>query len=176
MKKPLPLSKVYGLLESGPVVLVSTAYKGRNNIMTMSWQTMLDFNPPLVGCVISDRNYTFNILKRTKECVLNIPTLEIAEKAAACGNVSGAKTDKFAAFGLTPKKASAVKAPLIDECYASLECKLVDARMAGKYNLFILKVVKAWTTPEKNPKTLHHRGGGRFMVAGRTIKLNSKMA
>jgi len=156
--------------------MVSTAYKGRNNIMTMSWQTMIDFNPPLVGCVISDRNYTFNILKKTKECVLNIPTLGIAEKAVACGNISGAKTDKFAAFGLTPKKASSVKAPLIDECYASLECRLVDARMAGKYNLFILKVVKAWTTPEKNPKTLHHRGAGRFMVAGKTIKIKSRMA
>ena len=176
MKKVFPLSKVYSLLESGPVVMVSTADKGRNNVMTMSWHTMIDFNPPLVGCVISDRNYTFKTLKKTKECVINIPTLKIVGKAVACGNVSGAKTDKFSAFGLTPKKASAVKAPLIDECYANLECRLVDARMAGKYNLFILEVVKAWVSPEKNPKTLHHRGREAFMVAGKTVKIKSRMA
>ena len=176
IKKSFPTSKVYTLLEPGPVVMISTALKGRNNIMTMSWHTMIDFNPPLVGCVISDRNYSFNILKKTKECVLNIPTLEIAKKAVACGNVSGAKTDKFAAFGLTPRKASLVKAPLIDECYASLECELVDAHMAGKYNLFVLKVVKAWVSPEKNPRTLHHRGEGYFMVAGKNIKIRSRMA
>ncbi len=137
MKRAYPLSKVYSLLEPGPVVMVSTALKGRNNIMTMSWHTMIDFNPPLVGCVISDRNHTFGIVKKTRECVINIPTLEIAKKAVACGNVSGAKVDKFREFGLTPEKASIVKASLIKECYASLECELADARMAGKYNFFI---------------------------------------
>jgi len=177
MKRSYPLSKVYSLLESGPVVLVSTALKGRSNIMTMSWHTMIDFNPPLVGCVISDRNYTFDILKKTGECAINIPTLDIAGEAVACGNVSGMKTDKFAKFGLTPVKASEVKAPLIKECYASLECELADGRMAGKYNLFIFKVLKAWVdTSVKGPKTLHHRGGKDFMVAGKTIKLGSKMA
>jgi len=177
MKRPLPLSVVYTLLEPGPVVLLSTAFKGRPNVMAMSWHMMVDFDPPLVGCVISDRNYTFEAVRRTKECVLNIPTLEIAEKAVACGNVSGAKTDKFAKFGLTQEKASKVKAPLVRECYASLECRLADARLAGKYGLFIFRVVKAWAdTSVKAPKTLHHRGGEAFMVAGRTIRLKSKMA
>ena len=177
MKRPFPLSKVYSLLESGPVVMVSSAFKGRSNIMTMSWHTMIDFNPPLVGCVISDRNHSFKMIKASKECVINIPTLKIAGKAVACGNVSGAKVDKFAKFGLTPVKGSSVKAPLIKECYASLECGLADARMAGKYNLFIFKVLKAWVdASEKNPKTIHHRGGEAFMVAGKTIKLSSGMA
>lgn len=177
MKKNFPLSKVYGLLESGPVVMVSSACKGRANVMTLSWHTMIDFDPPLLGCVISDRNHSFKMVKASRECVVNIPTLEIAAKAVACGNVSGAKTDKFAEFGLTPVKASLVKAPLIKECYASLECRLADARMAGKYNLFIFKVVKAWVdTAVKNPKTLHHRGGESFMVAGKTVKIRSRMA
>lgn len=66
-KKSFPLSKVYRLLEPGPVVLVTTANKNRANIMTMSWHTMMDFEPPIVGCVISKRNYTFNILKATRE-------------------------------------------------------------------------------------------------------------
>ncbi len=177
MKKSYPLSKVYGLLEAGPVVMVSTADKGRNNIMTMSWHTMIDFNPPLVGCVISDRNYTFDIIKKTRQCVINIPTEEIAAKAVACGNCSGRKIDKFAACGLTPVKAAAVKAPLIKECYASLECELADARLSGKYDLFIFKVVKAWVdTSKKNPRTIHHRGGEDFMIAGGTRKIRSGKA
>ena len=105
-RKSFPLSQVYRLLEPGPVVMVTTARKGRANIMTMSWHTMIDFEPPIVGCVISDRNYTFGILKATKECVINIPTVELAAKAVGCGNTSGRTVDKFKAFGLTPAAAS----------------------------------------------------------------------
>lgn len=175
-KKSFPLSRVYRLLEPGPVVMVTTACKGQTNIMTMSWHTMMDFEPPIVGCVISDRNYTFDTLKATKECVINIPTVELAEKAVGCGNTSGRKVDKFKAFRLTPASASCVKAPLIDECYANLECKVVDTRMTAKYNFFILEVVKAWIDPSrKGARTIHHLGRGAFMVAGETIKLPSKM-
>jgi flavin reductase (DIM6/NTAB) family NADH-FMN oxidoreductase RutF len=175
-KKSLAVSKVYGLLEPGPVVLVSTANKRKTNIMTMSWHMMMDFEPPIVGCVISNRNYTFNILKATKECVINIPTLELAEKVVGCGNNSGRKIDKFKVFRLTQAIASCVKAPLIDECYANLECRVVDGKMVDKYNLFILEVLKAWIDPvRKDPQTIHHRGRGAFMVAGETIKLPSKM-
>ena len=175
-KKSFPLSKVYGLLEPGPGVMVTTIRNWRPNIMTMSWHTMMEFEPPLVGCVISNRNYTFGILKATKECVINIPTVELAVKVVGCGNTSGAMTDKFAAFGLTPVSAARVKAPLIGECYANLECKLVDTRMTAKYCFFILEVIKAWIDPSvKRPRTIHHLGKGTFMVAGRTIKLPSKM-
>src|SRR5271166_4879884 len=92
--------------------------KGRANIMTMSWHTMMDFEPPIVGCVISNRDYTFSILKQTKECVINIPTVELAAKVVGCGNTSGRDVDKFKVFQLTPADASLVKAPLIDERYA----------------------------------------------------------
>ena len=102
-KKALPLSKVYSLLESGPVILVTTARKEKSNIMTMSWHTMMDFEPPLVGLVMSDRNYSFGLLKATKECVINIPTVQIAEKVVGCGNTHGDKVNKFEKFGLTPK-------------------------------------------------------------------------
>ena len=176
MKKSLPLSQVYRLLEPGPVVMVTTARNGRANIMTMSWHMMMDFEPPIVGCVISNRNYSFRILKKTGECVINIPTLELAAKTVRVGNTSGRKIDKFKAFRLTPVAASRVKAPLIDECYANLECQVVDARLADQYNLFILRVLKAWIDPsKKNPRTIHHRGRGVFMVAGRTIRLPSRM-
>lgn len=175
-KKSFPLSKVYGLLEPGPVVLLTTARKGRSNVMAMSWHSMLEFEPPLVGCVVSNRNYSFEALKATRECVINIPAVELAKKVVACGNVSGREVDKFESIGLTPVAASCVKAPLIDECYASLECRVVDGKMVAKYNFFVLEVLKAWVDPsQKNPRTIHHLGKGVFSVAGETIRLPSKM-
>jgi len=175
-KKIFPLPDVYALLEPGPVLLVSTAHKGQTNIMTMSWHLMMDFDPPMVGCVISSRNHTFEILRKSRECVLNIPTLELSETVVGCGNTSGRDIDKFKTFNLTPASSTLVAAPRIEECYANLECKLADGKMVKTYNLFILEVVKAWiSTGRKTPRTLHHLGYGAFMVAGKTIKLPSKM-
>lgn len=105
----MSLSKVYRLLEPGPVVLLSATAGGRTSIMTMSWQTPMEFEPPLVGCVIS------------------IPTVELATKVVRCGNTSGRATDKFKKLGFTPVTASLVAAPLIDECFANLECKVVES-------------------------------------------------
>ena len=173
--KSFPLAKVYSLLEPGPVVLVTTATRGVPNVMTMSWHTMMEFEPPLVGCVISNRNRTFATLARTKECVLAIPDAKLAGAVVACGNVSGAKTDKFKKSGLTPLPASSVRAPLVAECWANLECRVVDTSLVRKYCFFVLEVVKAWIDPAvKDPRTIHHRGRGRFMVAGPTIRLKSK--
>lgn len=175
-RKNYPLSKVYGLLEPGPVLLVTTAGKSGANIMTLSWHTMMDFEPPIVGLVMSDRNFSFELLRKSRECVLNIPTHQLADKVVAVGNSSGRRVDKFAAFGLTPVPASRVQAPLIRECYASLECRVIDTRMVNKYSFFVLEVLKAWVDAAvKNPQTLHHRGRGVFMVAGKTLRLPSKM-
>jgi flavin reductase (DIM6/NTAB) family NADH-FMN oxidoreductase RutF len=175
-KKSYPLSRVYGLLEPGPVVMITTANKKERDVMTLSWQTMMDFEPPIVGFVLSNRNHSFNLLKKSKECVINIPTVSMAHQVVACGNTSGRKIDKFAAFDLTPIPASQVQAPLIEECYANLECRVVDTKLVNKYNFFILEVVKAWINPAtKNPKTIHHLGKGIFTVDGQIIKLPSKM-
>ena len=65
---------------------------------------------------------------------------------------------------------------MIAECFANLECKVADTRLVNKYNLFILEVLRAWTDPsQKKPKTIHHRGYGRFIVDGESLKFNSKM-
>ena len=176
MKKSLPLSQVYRLLEPGPVVLVTTVGRGGANIMTQSWHTMMEFEPPIVGCVISNRNFSFETLKATKECVINIPSVDLAKKVVGCGNTTGRAIDKFKRFGLSASAASRVKPPLIDECFANLECRVVDSKLVPKYCFFILEVVKAWIDPaRKGAKTMHHLGMGHFMVAGRSIRLPSKM-
>lgn len=175
-RRPLALAKVYGLLEPGPVVLLTTARGGRANVMTMSWHTMLEFEPPQLGCVVSDRNFSHAALKATRQCVIAIPSVEIAAQVVACGNCSGREVDKFATIGLTALPATAVDAPLIAECFANLECRVVDTRMVRRWGLFVLEVVKAWIDPRStDPRTLHHRGWGEFMVAGETIRLPSRM-
>lgn len=174
--KELSLSKVYQLLEPGPVVLLATSNRGRANVMTMSWHMMVDFEPPLVACVVSDRNYSFAALRKTGECVIAIPARSLAHKVVAIGNCSGRNCDKFRTFQLTLIAAEKVRPPLIADCFANLECRVVDTRLVNAYGLFILEVIKAWSDPsQKHPKTIHHQGYGRFVVDGRTIRLRSKM-
>ncbi|MGD0158532.1 MAG: flavin reductase family protein [Terracidiphilus sp.] len=173
--KDLPLSKVYQLLEPGPVVLLTTARKGHANIMTLSWYMMVEFEPPLIACVVSNANYSFAAIRATKECVIAIPALELAPKVVAIGNCSGRDVDKFKRFGLTPAAAKRVAPPLVAECFANLECRVVDTRLVNEFNLFILKVLKAWIDPaQKHPKTIHHHGYGRFAVDGEMIRLKSR--
>jgi len=175
-RRSLPLAKAYQLLEPGPVVLLTTASDGRPNVMPMSWHCMLEFEPPLIGCVVSNRNYSFALLRATRECVLNIPTVDIARQVVGCGNCSGAKVDKLKRFGFTASPAKRVKPPLIDECYASLECQVADTSLVAKYGFFVLRVVQAWKDSSVKPaRTIHHLGFGKFMVAGESIRLPSKM-
>jgi flavin reductase (DIM6/NTAB) family NADH-FMN oxidoreductase RutF len=174
--KDLPLGKVYQLIEPGPVVMLTTAQKGRADIMTMSWHMMVDFEPPLIACVVSEADYSFAALRATKECVIAIPAVELAPKVVKVGNSSGRDIDKSAAVGLTKLPAEKVKAPLVAECFANIECRVTDTRLVNRYNLFILEGVKAWIdAKQKSPKTIHHRGYGTFVVDGETIKLKSKM-
>jgi flavin reductase (DIM6/NTAB) family NADH-FMN oxidoreductase RutF len=174
--KSLPLAKVYQLIEPGPVVLLTTAHKGRANVMTMSWHTMLEFEPPLIACVVSSANHSFAALRATGECVIAIPARKLAAKVVKIGNTSGRDGDKFRAVRLEPVAAEQVAPPLIAECFANLECKVTDTRMVQKYNLFVLEVVKAWIDPaQKRPKIIHHHGYGRFAVDGPMIKFKSRM-
>jgi flavin reductase (DIM6/NTAB) family NADH-FMN oxidoreductase RutF len=173
--KPLPLSKVYRLLEPGPVVLLTTARRGRANVMTMSWHMMVEFEPPLVACVVSEANFSFQALRATRECVIAIPARPLARKVVQVGNASGRDVDKFATFGLTPLPSTRVAPPLVAECFANLECRVIETRLVPRFNLFLLEVVQAWVDPkQKRPRTLHHHGYGTFVVDGRTIRLPSR--
>jgi flavin reductase (DIM6/NTAB) family NADH-FMN oxidoreductase RutF len=169
------LSKAFQLIEPGPVVLVKTAYKKKPNVMTMSWHMVMEFTP-LIGCVISPGDYSFSALRKTKECVIAIPTVDMIDQVVDIGNCSGEDIDKFKAFNLTPRPAQKVKAPLIAECLANIECRVVNDSLVDKYSLFILEGVKAWVDYDrKERRTLHANGDGTFVVDGRTLNLRKKM-
>jgi flavin reductase (DIM6/NTAB) family NADH-FMN oxidoreductase RutF len=169
-KKNLPLDKIRRFLEPGPVVMVSSAHRGERDIMTMGWHMVLGFEPSLIGCFIWDENHSFSLIRRSKQCVVNLPTFDIVNTVIAVGNTHAGKIDKFERFGLTPVEASKVAAPMIAECYANFECQLVDGSMINKYSLFIFEVVKAHVaTAPRYPKTVHYRGDGVFMVSGKNL-------
>jgi flavin reductase (DIM6/NTAB) family NADH-FMN oxidoreductase RutF len=175
-KKDFPVENIRRFLKPGPVVLVSSSWKGDVNIMTMGWHTVMEFSPSLVGCIISDANHSFEMIRKSKECVINIPTRDLLHKIVGIGNCSGKDVDKFKKFHLTPVKSSKVAAPSIRECYANFECKLTDTRLVKKYNFFIFEVVKARVSVSpKLPTTVHYRGDGQFMISGKTINTASKV-
>ena len=174
-KTDFPVENIRRFIEPGPVVLVSSAWKDERNIMTMGWHMVMEFSPSLIGCYIWTENHSFGLIRKSKECVFNIPTVDIAETVVAIGNCSGRDIDKFAKFGLTAQPAEKVNAPLIAECYANLECKLYDARLVKKYSLFVFEVVKAHAARNpKHPRTIHYQGNGQFMVAGGQLNLRRK--
>ena len=173
-KRDFPVHDVRRYLEPGPIVLVSSKWRGRTNIMTLGWHTILEFTPSLVGLMISSGSHSHDMIRRSKECVINLPTTALTDTVVGIGNCSGSEVDKFEKFGLTAEPATKVAAPLIGECHASFECQLHDQALVSRYNFFIFEVVKAHVAPRpKRPETLHYTGDGVFMVAGRIVSRRS---
>ncbi len=172
-KHDLPVDQTRRFLEPGPIVLVSSQWKGEHDIMTMGWHMMLGYD--LIGTYVRTANHSYDLIRKSKECVINLPTLDIVDQVVGVENTTGAEIDKFKEFGFTPQEAEKVKAPLIAECYANFECRLHDGTQIKKHSLFIWQVVKAHvaTSPEF-PKTVHYRGDGRFMTSGQEISLRRK--
>ena len=171
--KKLQISKAFTLMESGPVVLVTTNDGKKNNIMTISWTRVMEFTP-LFAITTGPWNYSFTALRKTKECVISIPTVDMLDKVIGIGTCSGAGTDKFEKFMLTPVKGKNVKAPLIKECPANIECKVVD--IVKKHNIVVLEGVAAYfDNSRKEKRTFHAVGDGTFIVDGRKINRKKMM-
>jgi len=185
MKRDVPMSKTHRLINDGPVVLVTAAYKGRMNLMTAAWTTPISSRPKLVGVAIHPGRFTHDLIKRSGEFALNIPGRPLAEKVRLCGSVSGENVeDKFELAGLTPVEAKHVRAPLIEECLGHLECAVVDAIELGDHTLFVGEVVAAqaeeeafddyWLLEDEDTKPLHHLGGNFYGVLGKRIEVKER--
>jgi flavin reductase (DIM6/NTAB) family NADH-FMN oxidoreductase RutF len=165
--KPFPLQKAFTLIEPGPVVLITTFDGKKANVMTISWTMVMDFTPRF-ALLTGPWNHSCAALAKTKECVICIPTAEMAKKAVQIGSCSGRDTDKFKKFGLTALKAEQVKAPLVKECYAAIECRVVDH--IKKHSIFVLDGLCAWIDPaHKNKRMIHAIGDGTFVIDGRKV-------
>ncbi len=171
--KKMQINKAFTLLEPGPVVLVATCDGERNNIMTISWTMVMDFTPRF-AITTGPWNYSFAALRETRECVIAIPTLDLIDQVVGIGTCSGADTDKFEKFGLTPLKGKRVKAPLIKECLANVECCVVD--IIEQHNICVLEGVAAYFDDSRQEqRTLHAVGDGTFVVDGRRLDRREMM-
>jgi len=172
--RPLKLTKAFTLIEPGPVVLVTTHDGKKHNIMTISWTMVLDFTPAF-ALTTGAWNHSFAALEKKRECVIAIPTVDLLDQVVGIGTCSGADTDKFERFGLTPLPGKFVKAPLIKECLANIECKVVD--IVRRHSIVVLQALAAYVDPARREKrTLHAVGDGTFIVDGRRLDRRMMMA
>ena len=171
--RPLKLSRSFTLMEPGPVVLVTTRDGRKNNIMTISWTMVLDFTPAF-AITTGEWNHSYTALRKNKECVIAIPGADMLDTVVGIGTCSGADTDKFAKFGLTPVPGKQVKAPLIKECLANIECRVVD--IVKRHNIIVLQALAAHVNPaRKEQRTLHAVGDGTFIVDGQRMDRRKMM-
>jgi len=171
--KKFPIRKAFTFMESGPVVFVTTNDGKKDNVMTISWTMVMDFTP-LFAITTGPWNYSYAALRKSRECVISIPTVDLIDKVVGVGTCSGANTDKFRKFGLTPMKAQHVHAPLIRECLANIECRVID--IVRKHSIVVLEGAAAYFDgSRKEKRTLHAVGDGTFIVDGRRIDRRKMM-
>lgn len=171
--KRMPIAKAFTLMESGPVVFIATNDGEKDNIMTLSWTMVVDFTPRF-AITTGPWNYSYAALKKTRECIIAIPTVDLIDTVVGVGMCSGADTDKFERFGLTPLKGRQVGAPLIRECLANIECRVID--IIKKHDIVVLEGMAAYFDgSRKEQRTLHAVGDGTFIVDGRRLDRRKAM-
>lgn len=179
MKTSIPLNNASRLINSGEVILVTSAYKDKRNIITLAWVTPLSRAPALVGISIAKAHFSAELIQKSGEFIINVPSLEMLDKVMFCGKHSGRDVDKFSEAKLTAQKAERlVKTPLIDECIGHLECYLRDIKETGDHLLFIGEVIYAsaeqgifsevWDVDKV--KLIYHLGGKIFTSSDKKIE------
>lgn len=171
--KRLKLSRAFTLIEPGPVVLVTTHDGRKNNVMTITWTMVLGFSAQF-AITTGPWNHSYAALSDTRECVLAIPTVDLIDTAVGIGTCSGADTDKFATFGLTARKGRHVRAPLIEECLANIECRVVD--IVERHSIVVLEGLAAYFDKDrKEQRMIHAVGDGTFIADGRRFDRKKMM-
>ncbi len=170
-KISVELSSAYRLLHPMHTVLVSCIGKnGKPNVLPLAWAMPTSNNPPLIAISMGLNKYSHRLIEETKEFVINIPTVDIVKETLACGRTSGKNHDKFSETRLTPVPARKVKAPIIKECIAHLECKLHSQFKTGDHTVFVGEIIEAYANEGvftdkydvDKARMLFHLGGNVF--------------
>jgi len=171
--KRLKLSRAFTLIDPGPVVPVATHDGRKDNVMTITCTIVLRFSAQF-AITTGPWNHSYAALCKSRECVIAIPTVDLIDTAVGIGTCSGADTDKFEKFGLTALKARHVRAPLIKECLANIECRVVD--IVERHNIVVLEGLAAYLDNDrKEQRMIHAVGDGTFIVDGRRIDRKKMM-
>ncbi len=125
-----------------PVVLVTCKDDlGRESIITISFISVVSTAPPMLGIAVHPNRYSHDIIKKSGEYVVNIPSEALLKVSDYCGVASGKDVNKFEATRLTPVSSEKVKAPSILECPVSLECVVKQAVPLGSHTFFVGEIV-----------------------------------
>ncbi|NMC61108.1 MAG: flavin reductase family protein [Candidatus Methanofastidiosa archaeon] len=178
MKVKIDNLKALRLLNPGPLVLITSKYQGKSNIVTVAWTSPVSHDPPLVSISISTKRYSHTLIGNSKEFTINIPTIELIDKVMICGSLSGKNVDKFKEAGFKKVPGKKLSPPLIKECFAFLECKVIDSFLCGDHYLFVGEIVHSEI--EKNyydehinldkVKYINHLGGNYFTYPEKIIE------
>jgi flavin reductase (DIM6/NTAB) family NADH-FMN oxidoreductase RutF len=172
-KTQVNVSQASRLLHPMHTVLVSCLGKaGKPNITAVAWAMPTSSNPPLVAISLAPTRHSHMLIEESGEFVVNIPTLEILQAVYACGSLTGRSFDKFKKTNLTSMPAKKVRAPVIRECIAHLECTVEDKFTTGDHTVFVGKIVDAYADQGvfsdiydlKKNRMLYHLGGNNFAV------------
>ena len=167
------LEKAFTYLESGSVLLVTTHDRQKDNVMTISWQMVLDFTPRIAICT-GPWNDSFDTIIRTKQCTLCVPAADMLDTAVGIGTVHASECDKFKHFHLKKQKPAKVKAPILADCLAALECRVVD--YVKKHGILVLDGVQLWENPRKKERrVIHANGDGTFFADGEFFNRRQEM-
>ena len=123
-----------------PAVMVTSKYREKENIITVSWVGTICTNPPMISISIRPERYSYDLIKKSGEFAVNIPDKHLARAVDYCGVKSGKDVDKFAEMGLIKEKASKIGVPLIRQCPISIECVVKDIIELGSHHMFIADV------------------------------------
>jgi flavin reductase (DIM6/NTAB) family NADH-FMN oxidoreductase RutF len=176
MKVPVSTRRIYRLLYPRQIVLV-TCGREKANIIPIAWSIPLSFEPPLVGISISPKRYSHELIEKTREFVINIPTLQLLRAVMETGSCSGREVDKFSKYGLTPAPAKHLKTPIIAECIAHIECKLSETLRIGDHTLFVGEVLEAYADSKyfdgelytTEADLVYQLGGETFVKLGKRV-------
>jgi len=179
---PVELTKAFRLLNHGPTTIITSAHHGKVNIMAAAWVCALDFNPPKVTVVIDSKTYTRELIEAEGTFAINLPCVQQIEMVKKVGSISGhdfPDTDKFSEYGIETFAAQKISAPLVKDCVAWLECKIIpEPHNQNTYDLFIAEVVAAHANERvfsdghwhfdghDELRTIHHIAGGVFYATG----------
>jgi len=181
IKKEFSLEYAHRLLNHGCVVLVTSHFRGINNILTLSWQMPISSRPKLFALAISKKHFSNKLIRKSKELAINVPGRNLIKEVHLCGSYSGKKVNKFDKAKLSPIAANFITAPLIEECFANIECKVRNMYNLGDHMLFIVEALRVLVDPkwfdgnflklnDSGIETLHHLGKDLYMVSGAVIK------
>lgn len=177
MKKVLPVEKYYHLINHGPCVLITATYQTQRNICPIAWTTPLNDEPPLVIICVASSHFTSQLIDKSKEFVINIPSVEMLDVIKNTGTTSGKKVDKFKTFNIEVDDGVKINTVHLKNCVGFIEAKVVFKKEFKGVNLYVGEVLhcevekdvyKDNLIPQK-AKTVHHIGANKFFISSETV-------